>query len=434
MMNNFDTLPHDAGAESSLLAACLLDRQSLIDSLDYLSPGDFYSDRNQKIFQCMKECAPDSEPAILLAKFTAAGLSATVFADLSAVPMAVDIKTIAGIIKDKSNVRRAIEVSNAGIIKLMSCNGDARDVIDAFQQSVLAIDVSNDVSGGNADSIADLVNDSIDRYELAASRDGVSGIPTGLGDLDFILGGLQPSDLVILAARPSMGKTALAMNIIQRCGVPAICFSLEMSKQQLVDRMLSGKSKINLRRLTTGRLSDDDWLSLNDAAGKVAQLPIFIDDTPSQHFSEIRRRARIAYKKHNIGLIVIDYLQLMRGDGGSKSREAEISSISRALKAIAKELCIPVVALSQLNRELEKRSNKRPELSDLRESGQIEQDADVVMFIHRQEVFDKENTKPEHKGTAEIIIAKHRNGPTGLAVVKFVAETTTFCNLYKGKL
>lgn len=432
-MINFDTqMPHDAEAEASLLAACLIDQQSLTDSLDRLTPMDFYSGKHQKIFKCLQECAPVVENAVFLSKLQSVGLSATVIADLHATPMAIDIKTISKIIKEKSSVRKAIELSMAGIQKLMMSNGDAAEVIDAYQQNILGIDIGTH-GQGEATHISQIIQSNIDRYELAATMKGVSGIPTGLGDLDFILGGLQPSDLIILAARPSMGKTALAMNIVERCGVPALVFSLEMSQSQLVDRHLSGKSKINLTRLTTGRLSGNDWQDLSIAADSGSLLPVYIDDAPSLHFSEIRRRARLEYKKHGIKLIVIDYLQLMRGDSGSKgNREVEISSISRALKAIAKELSIPVVALSQLNRELEKRSNKRPELSDLRESGQIEQDADVVIFIYRDEVYNKQD--PGNKGKAEIIVAKHRNGPTGHAMVQFVAETTTFRNLYKGKI
>lgn len=431
-MINFNTpLPHDKDAEESLLAACLIDKTSLVDSLDLLQPDDFYSARNQKLFQCMKECEPVIEPAVLLSKIQSAGLSATILADLQNVPMAVDVKAVAGIIKEKSGVRKAIEISLSGINKLMSSNGDAASVLDAYQQSVLGIDTG---CGGHGEAmhIGSIINDNIDRYEHAATMKGVSGVTTGLGDLDFILGGLQPSDLIILAARPSMGKTALAMNIVERCGVPALVFSLEMSRGQLVDRHLSSRSKINLTRLTTGRLAGSDWDVLSAAADHGSRLPVYIDDSPSLHFSEIRRRSRLEYKKHGIRLIVIDYLQLIRGDSGAKgNREAEISSISRALKAIAKELSIPVVALSQLNRELEKRSVKRPELSDLRESGQIEQDADVVVFIYRDEVYNKND--PGNKGKAEIIVAKHRNGPTGHAMVQFVAETTTFRNLYREK-
>jgi replicative DNA helicase len=428
-------LPHNETAELSLLSACLRDPQSLADSLDLLSPGDFYSTRNQKFFKVLKSVAPKTptEPLEMAEVITALqheDVSMTVIPELDAEPMAVNIARVAEIIKENAVLRRTIEASMAGINCMMYCNGDAAEVLDKYQQQILSIDISGG-SGREASSISDLVNESIDRYELAATKGGVTGLPTGLVDLDAVLGGLQNSNLITLAARPGMGKTALALNIVERCSAPALIFSLEMSKAQLADRLLSGKSKINLTRLTAGKLNGDDWSRLTKAAGDLSILPVFIDDSPLLHFSEIRRRARIAYKKHDIRLVVIDYLQLMRGDSAKGNREAEIASISRALKALAKELCIPVLALSQLNRNLEARSEKRPELADLRESGQIEQDADVVMFIYRDEVYHRDENNP-NRGKAEIIVAKHRNGPTGFVVVSFSPETTTFRNLCRG--
>ena len=359
------------------------------------------------------------------------GLSASVIPELLETPMAIDIKRIAGIIKKKSILRKTISVSMAGIKDMMSCNDDALEVLDAFQQKILSIEISGE-SACEATSISDIVVDEIDRYEKAATMGDVTGIPTGLRDLDAVLGGLHQSDLDILAARPSMGKTSFAMNIAENSKVSVLIFSLEMSKNQLASRMLSGRAKINLSRLTTGKLHADDWERLNQAAGTVSEFPIYVDDSPALHFSEVKRRSRIAYKRYGIRLVIIDYLQLMRGDAGKNgNREAEIASISRALKALAKELSIPVLALSQLNRDLEKRSDKRPQLSDLRESGQIEQDADVVMFIYRDEVYNKDPNNP-NRGKADIIVAKHRNGPIGYATVAFSPETTTFMDLYRG--
>ena len=356
----------------------------------------------------------------------------SVLAELQETPMAVSIAKVAWIIKEKAVLRKTIEISLAGIKAMMTCNGDAAEVLDAYQRKILSIEISGRVEC-EASSMASLVDESLDRYELAVTKGGATGLPTGLSDLDAVSGGLQNSNLIILAARPGMGKTALALNIAKSCKVPAFFFSLEMSKSQLSDRMLSGKSKINLNRLTTGKLYADDWDRLNRAAAEVSELPIFIDDSPALHFSEVSRRARLAYKRHGVRLVIIDYLQLVRGDGGkSGNREAEIASISRALKTLAKELCIPVLALSQLNLELEKRSEKRPQMSDLRESGQIEQDADVILFIYRDDVYNQAPENP-NRGTAEIIVAKHRNGPTGYAKVAFNPETTTFTNLYRGR-
>jgi replicative DNA helicase len=436
-MITFDErLPRNETAEIELLSACLQDTQSLMDSIDLLSSNDFYSTRNQKIFKVLKDAAPKTttEPLEMTEVMTALqreGVSLTVIPELRAEPGAFNIARVAGIIKEKAIIRKTIETSFAGIRAMMTCNGNAAEIIDDYQRKILSIEIFGGAEC-EASSISDLVKESLDRYELAATKGGVTGLPTGLCDLDAVLGGLQPSDLIILAARPSMGKTAFALNIAERSGVPALVFSLEMSKNQLSDRSLSGRAKINLSRLTSGNLFGDDWERLNQAAGQVSELPIFIDDSPALHFSEVTRRARIAYKLHGVRLVVIDYLQLMRGDAAKVNREAEIASISRALKAIAKALCIPVLALSQLNRELEKRSEKRPQLSDLRESGQIEQDADVILFLYRDEVYNRSPENP-NRGTAEIIVAKHRNGPIGFAKVAFCPETTTFRDFYRGK-
>jgi replicative DNA helicase len=435
-MISFDQpLPHDPDAEASLLCACLLDTQSLMDAIDCLLPNDFYSSKHRVIFQSLIDCCPkvaSNRPdiALVASKAKGAGVPMSFLMGLQETPMAVDIKEISRIIKNKSLVRKTIQVSVTGIKSLIASNGDANEVIDEYQQRVLAIESST--SGYEAFKIADIVSSNIDNYELASTMGGVTGITTGFTDLDAVLGGLHKSDLIILAARPSMGKTSMALNIIENCGVPAMFFSLEMARNQLVDRMLSGKSGINLTKLVTGKLNGADWIEINNAAEAVSSLPILIDDSPSLHFSEIRRRARIAFKQIGIKLIVVDYLQLMRGNESKNgNRETEVSNISRALKAIAKELNIPVIALAQLNRDLEKRSNKRPELSDLRESGSIEQDADIVMFIYREEVYTKANTPEELKNKAEIIVAKHRNGPTGFAMLSFDKSTTTFRNLYR---
>lgn len=434
-MISFDRpLPNDLDAERSLLCACMLDTRSLSESIDLLSPDDFYSDKHQKIYKALSECCPKNdstqpEIAVVASKLKSEGIPLSDLLALQETPMAVDISTIAKIIKEKSVVRKAIAVSLAGIADLIKSNGDAGEVLDCYQQKILKLEMSN--SQEEATPISEIVSCNIDKYEMASTRGGITGAPSGFNDLDFIIGGFHPSDFIILAARPGMGKTALAMNIAENCGVPAICFSLEMAKSQLVDRILSGKSKINLTKIINGRLNGQDWERLSSAADSVSALPVLIDDSPALHYSEIRRRTRAAYKKHGIGIVIIDYLQLMRGDGDKKNRENEISSISRALKAIAKELQIPVIALAQLNRELEKRSNKRPELSDLRESGQIEQDADVVLFIYREEHYVKGNVPADLNGKAEIIVAKHRNGPTGFTTLRFDKETTTFRNIYR---
>jgi len=431
--------PQNLEAEQEFLSGCL-NGYCPDEIFDILCPDDFYRSAHQIIFRHIKNLHNKKQPIDFVTIVTACSASgelemvggASYIASILNVPIAINQEHYARIIKTAATARRLLETAYRIAESAYSITiDDISEVLDAAQQKILSIEAPNQQC--EAVHIRDIITETIDRCELASTQNGVTGITTGLREVDNILGGLQPSDLIILAARPAMGKTALSMNIVERCGVPAIVFSLEMDKEKLSFRMLAGKSKINLTRLTTGRLIRDDWTGLADAAERLSVLPIYIDDSPSLHYSEIRRRARVASKKFGIKLVVIDYLQLMRGDGGHKgNRETEISSISRALKALAKELCIPVVALAQLNRELEKRSNKRPELSDLRESGQIEQDADVVMMLYRDEIYNKDQNNP-HKGTAEIIISKHRNGPTGTAVVQFVPSTTRFRDLMTEK-
>lgn len=427
--------PQNLEAEEELLSGCLNGHHP-DEIFDILSPDDFYRTSHKIIFGHIKSLFSSKQPIDFVTvcdKCRAAddlekigGVSS--IAAILNVPMAVSMEHYARIIKTSATARRLMHLAyDIAKTSYEITIDNISEVIEAAQQKILSIEST--MSKTEAVQLKDVIMSCLDWCEEASMKNGVTGLTTGLLDLDRILGGLQPSDLIILAARPSMGKTALAMNIAEKCGVPVLVFSHEMDKEKLSFRMLAGKSNINLTRLMTGRLIPEDWSNLTDAAGTLSDLPVFIDETPSLHYSEVKRRARVMFKKHGIKMVIVDYLQLMRGDGGAKgNREAEISSISRALKAIAKELSIPVVALSQLNRELEKRSNKRPELSDLRESGQIEQDADVVMFIYRDEVYNKDPNNP-NKGKAEIIISKHRNGPTGTAIVNFIPATTTFKNL-----
>lgn len=435
-MNYTDRLPpQNIEAEEGLLSGCL-NGYYPEDIFDILTPADFYRKNHQIIFEQIKNLFLKKQPIDFVTISDACrhagelerigGISS--IAQIMETPIAVSQTHYAHVIKTAATARRLLETAYRIADESYSITTDnISEVLDSVQEKILSIETPNQQC--EAVHIRDIISESIDHCELAATMNGVTGLTTGLNEVDFILGGLQPSDLIILAARPAMGKTSMAMNIVERCGVPALVFSLEMDKEKLSFRMLAGKSKVNLTRLTTGRMIPEDWSEVTDAAAKLSELPIFIDDSPSLHFSEVRRRSRVMFKKAGIKLVVIDYLQLMRGDGGQKgNREAEISSISRALKAVAKELQLPVVALSQLNRELEKRSNKRPELSDLRESGQIEQDADVVAFIYRDEIYNKDPNNP-CKGTAEVIISKHRNGPTGTAIVQFIPSTTTFKNM-----
>jgi len=349
-----------------------------------------------------------------------------------AAPIAVNAIHYAKIIKGKASLRQLITASSEIIEKCLKDQGEFEDVIDFAESSIFR--VSESKSQSSFQSLGALINLNIDKLEEQQGKDGgLSGLSTGYAKLNDLTSGLQKSDLIILAARPSMGKTAFALNIARNVAIeerkPVCIFSLEMSNDQLSMRLLTSEARIDSNRLRTGFISQEDWQHATDAAGILNELPIFIDDAPNITPMEIRAKARKLYKKHNeIGLIIIDYLQLMRAPFKSDRRDLEIAEISRSLKALAKELNVPIVALSQLNRMLEQRADKRPMLSDLRESGALEQDADIVAFIYRDEVYNKEADNPK-KGTAEIIVAKNRNGATGTAFMHFLGQYTRFEDL-----
>ncbi len=335
------------------------------------------------------------------------------------------------IIHDKASLRRLIEKANAIIKRCFEEKGETEDVIDFAESAVF--EISQKKARQSFFALSKIILGNIETLEeKQGNRSLVTGVPTGFTQLDNMTSGLQRSDLIILAARPSMGKTALALNIARNAAVdaniPVAIFSLEMSKEQLSLRMLCSEARIDSSRLRGGFFSMDDWHQITDAAGILSEAPIYIDDSPSLSTMEIRAKARRLKMDKNIGLIIIDYLQLMQGRSSAERRDLEISEISRGLKALAKELNLPVMALSQLNRMLEQRTDKRPRLSDLRESGALEQDADLVAFIYRDEVYNIEEDNP-NRGTAEILLSKQRNGPTGDIYLSFLKSYTRFENM-----
>ena len=347
------------------------------------------------------------------------------------VPFAVNAQHYAQIVYDKAALRRLIEKANAIVKRCFDERGEVDDIIDFAEASVF--EISEKKSQQAFYPLSKIILGNIETLEeKQGNRSLVTGVATGFTHIDNLTSGLQKSDLIILAARPSMGKTALALNIARNAAVdaniPVAIFSLEMSKEQLSLRMLCAEARIDSSRLRGGFFSMEDWHRLTDAAGILSESPIFIDDSPSLSAMDIRAKARRLKLDKNIGLVIIDYLQLMQGRRTAERRDLEISEISRALKALAKELDLPVLALSQLNRMLEQRTDKRPRLSDLRESGALEQDADVVAFIYRDEVYNREDDNPS-KGVAEIILAKQRNGPTGDVNLTFLNSYTRFENL-----
>lgn len=431
--------PQSLEAEESILSAILVDNDTLPEILEILSPKDFYRSAHQKIFTAITELFSRDEPVDLVTltnKLRERGWidqigGATYLANLvDTVPLAVNAQYYAKIIHDKACLRQLIEKTSAITKRCFEDRGDVENVIDFAESSIF--EISENKIRPAFYPIGKIIEVNIDALEERQGNKAlVTGVATGFTKLDELTAGLQKSDLVILAGRPGMGKTALALNIAKNAAVdaniPVAIFSLEMSKEQLSFRMLSSEARIDSSRLRRGFISQDDWLRITDAAGFLSQAPIFIDDSPSITVLEIRAKSRRLKLESNIGLIIIDYLQLMKGRASAERRDLEISEISRSLKALAKEIDIPVLALSQLNRKLEERSDKRPQLADLRESGALEQDADVVAFIYRDELYNKAENNP-NKGKAELIVAKQRNGPTGIATLTFLDTYTRFEN------
>jgi replicative DNA helicase len=430
--------PQAIDAEESVLGSILLDNQSINICLERIRPEDFYKAAHQTIFEAMTLLADKREPIDILTlgqqlrsmgQLDAVGGAQTLSYLASSVPNSANVAYYARTIKEMSIRRRLIHESTDIINSAFELQGDIEEFLDTTEQKILG--VSDFRVAASFHRVSDIVQDSIRIVEkLYDQKEPITGVASGLIKLDKLTAGFQPSDLVIVAARPSMGKTALTLGWAQHIGIykrkPVAFFSLEMSKEQLVLRMLCSESRINNTSVRTGNLSERDFARIVDGASRLSEAEIFIDDTPAITITELRAKARRLHRDHQLGAVIVDYLQLLRSPTYSHSREQEISDISRSLKALAKELNVPVIALSQLNRSVEARTDKRPMMADLRESGAIEQDADVIMFIYRDEVYNKES--PD-KGVAEIIISKQRSGPTGAVRVAFSGEFTRFDNL-----
>jgi replicative DNA helicase len=431
--------PQSLEAEESILSAILVDNDTLLDVLEILSPEDFYRSAHQKIFSAISELFSRNEPVDLVTltnilrendRLEEIGGAAYLANLVDTVPLAVNAQYYAKIVYDKACLRRLIEKTNSIAKRCFEDRGDVDSVIDFAESSIF--EISENKIRPTFYPIGKIIESNIDVLEeRQGNRALVTGVATGFTKLDELTAGLQKSDLVILAGRPGMGKTALALNIAKNAAVdsniPVAIFSLEMSKEQLSLRMLSSEARIDSSRLRRGFISQDDWIKITDSAGVLSQAPIFIDDSPNITALEIRAKSRRLKMEKDIGLIIIDYLQLMKGRASAERRDLEISEISRSLKALAKEIDLPVVALSQLNRKLEERSDKRPQLADLRESGALEQDADVVAFLYRDELYNRDENNP-NKGKAELILSKQRNGPTGFTILTFLDTYTRFEN------
>ncbi|MEJ2574602.1 MAG: replicative DNA helicase [Gammaproteobacteria bacterium] len=432
--------PHSIEAEQALLGGLTLDNSTWDQVADIVTEADFYRRDHRLIFSAISNLAAQGMPfdIVTLAErlegggeLQQAGGMAYLGTLAKNTPSAANIKAYAAIVRDHGVARQLIRVSTQ--IGDSAFNREGRttaELLDHAEQLVFEIAEQSSRGRKGYTTMKDLLVKVVDRIDtLFQQDDPITGVPTGFSDFDEMTSGLQPSDLIIVAGRPSMGKTAFAVNIAEyaaiKQGLPVAVFSMEMPGEQLALRMMSSLGRIDQHRLRTGKLDDDDWPRLTNAVGMLAETPLFIDDTPALTPTELRARARRLKREHDLGLIVIDYLQLMQVPGNKENRATEISEISRSLKALAKELHVPVVALSQLNRSLEQRPNKRPVMSDLRESGAIEQDADVIVFIYRDEVYNEDS--PD-KGIAEIIIGKQRNGPIGTVRLTFLGKYTRFEN------
>jgi len=431
------TLPHDIEAERAVLGSILISNEAIHTAIEQVDADDFYRPQHQRIYRVMQELAKRSEPVDVVTltsmlrsnnELDASGGVAGIIELGEVVPTAANVKYYLDIVRKKAMLRRLISAATEIATGAFE-SAEPEETVDAAEKAIFEIAKTKARQG--VTPIAEIVATTFERIEkLAEERKPITGVSTGLYRLDTMTAGLQPSDLIIVAGRPSMGKTAFSIGMGLHAATvdqrTVAIFSLEMSKESLVTRMLCSDGRIDSARLRGGFLNEDDWPKLARAAGRISDASIYIDDSGALSVLELRAKCRRLSAEAGLDLIVVDYLQLMRGSPNAQSREQEISEISRGLKALAKELNVPVVALSQLNRAVEQRVDKRPGLADLRESGAIEQDADVIMFVYRDEVYNKDT---EHKGVAEIIVGKQRNGPVGTARVRFFHEYTRFDSL-----
>ena len=433
-------LPHSIEAEQSVIGSMILDQEAITIASEIILPEDFYNKQYGVLFSAMVELHDEGKPVDIVTlqdrlkeKDVPPEVSSLEFIRdiITAVPTSANVRYYARIVSEKSTLRKLIRL--VGEIENNCYAGKERLEVMLEDTEKQVFDLVQRRNTGDNVPIRKIVMNALQRIEAASMNDGnITGIATGFFDLDVMTSGMQPADLVLIAARPSMGKTAFVLNIAQHAAFklkrPVAIFSLEMSKEQLVNRLFSLESSVDAQHLRNGQLDENEWEKLIESAGVIGKSKLIIDDTPGISIQELRSKCRKFKLEHGLDMIIIDYLQLMSGGGRSESRQQEISEISRSLKALAREMNVPVLALSQLSRAVEQRPDHRPMMSDLRESGAIEQDADVVMFIYRDDYYNKDTEKP---GVAEIIIGKQRNGPVGTVELAWMAKYTRFANLAK---
>ncbi len=435
---NDKMLPQSLEAEQAVLAAMFNDRDAILEVIPLLKESDFYRHDHGVLFATMRKMNEQNVPVDLVTitaqldkdgNLEKAGGIAYVAQIANSIGSAANVTHYANIVKEKAVLRDLINIASNISNRSYDDTEDTEKILDDAERMVLEISQKRTRSG--LTPVAEVIDQTLSHLEiLSQKKDGLTGLTSGFVDLDRITSGWQKSDFIILAARPAMGKTALALNMAQNAAMatkqPVAIFSLEMSKEQLVNRMISSLAEIDQQTLRNGRIFGDDWIRLVNAVAPLGDAPVYIDDTPAISVREVRAKARRLKTEQGLGLIIIDYLQLMGSTGRVESRQQEVSQLSRSLKALARELDIPIIALSQLSRSVEQGQEKKPSLSHLRESGSLEQDADIVMFIYRDEYYNEDSDK---KGQAEIIIAKHRNGATGSVDLSFRKEFTKFGNL-----
>ncbi|WP_407941449.1 replicative DNA helicase [Metallococcus carri] len=431
--------PQDRGAEQSVLGGMLLSKDAIADAAEELNGRDFYFPAHESIYEAIIELYGRGEPADAITvadelnkrgELQRIGGQAYLHELIQSVPTAANAGYYAEIVAERAVLRRLVQAGTK-IVQLGYApeGGDVVDLVNQAQAEIFGVSTGKDAE--DYVRLGDVIEATADEIEAASSHSGeLTGVPTGFADLDTLTNGLHPGQMIVLAARPAVGKSTLGLDIARSASIKnnmtSVIFSLEMSKSEITMRLLSAEAEIQLQHMRKGQMRDEDWTKMASTMGRIADAPLFIDDSPNMSLMEIRSKCRRLKERHNLKLVVIDYLQLMSSGKRVESRQQEVSEFSRALKLLAKELEVPVIAISQLNRGPEQRTDKRPQMSDLRESGSIEQDADVVMLLHREDTFNKES---ERAGEADIIVAKHRNGPTDTIVVAFKGHYSKFADM-----
>jgi replicative DNA helicase len=435
------TPPHDVAAEQCVLGGMLLSKDAISDVVEVIRPADHYRPAHQLIHEAILDLYSRGEPADAItvaneltrrAEITRVGGAPYLHTLISSVPTAANAGYYARIVRERAILRRLVEAGTRIVQYGYAGDADADELVDRAQAEVYA--VTDKRSSEDYAPLSAIMESALDEIEAINNRDGeMVGVPTGFADLDELTNGLHPGQMVIVAARPAMGKSTLGLDFCRAASIhhnmASVIFSLEMTRNEITMRLLSAEAKIPLNHMRNGNMNDDDWTRLARKMGEVSSSPLFIDDSPNMTMMEIRAKARRLKQRHDLRLIVIDYMQLMTSGKKVESRQLEVSEFSRQIKLLAKELEVPVVALSQLNRGPEQRSDKRPMMSDLRESGSLEQDADMVILLHREDVYERESTRP---GEADLIVAKHRNGPTRDITVAFQGHYSRFVDMAHG--